>query len=365
MSIKITYIITSLGIGGAENMLYKLLKYTDRKEFVPSVICLTSEADLLASIQSLGIEVFVLPFQNRWYNLPFITFECHRVLHKLRPDIVHTWLYHANLLGGIATCFLPHRPIIVWNIRNTLSGVTSWSQKAFFLLIKIASRFIPNYIVSCAQKGAEEHHKAGFLQKIKVIHNGFVDNNSVVFESRTVMRIGMIARFTPEKDHYTFLKAVYLFLQKNTNCRFVLIGKGCNSENPQLQKWLSQLELSEYVELHEAQISLDKLLNTLDIFTLSSYSEGFPNVIGEAMMKGIPCVCTNAGDAQILVGKSELIVPTQNPKALAEAWLSVLSMPLEKRIELGLDLRQRVLAHFHISKIAHQYDEWHWSLLYP
>jgi glycosyltransferase involved in cell wall biosynthesis len=77
------------------------------------------------------------------------------------------------------------------------------------------------------------------LQKIKVIHNGFVDNNPIVLENRTVMRIGMIARFTPEKDHYTFLKAAYLFLQKNTNCRFVLVGKGCNSENPQLQKWLA------------------------------------------------------------------------------------------------------------------------------
>lgn len=365
MSIKITYIITSLGIGGAENMLYKLLKYSNRKEFTPSVICLTSEADLLASIQSLGIEVVVLPFQNRWYNLPFITFECHHVLRQIRPDIVHTWLYHANLLGGIATFFLPYRPVIVWNIRNTLSGVTSWSQKTFFLLIKIASRFIPDYLLSCSQRGAEEHHQAGFCQEIKVIHNGFVDNRLVALQNHVVMRVGMIARFTPEKDHYTFLKAVNLFIQKNTNCRFVLVGKGCNAANLRLQEWIDQFEINEYIELHEAQSTLDEILETFDIFTLSSHSEGFPNVVGEAMMKGIPCVCTDAGDAQILVGKSELIVPIQSPEALAEAWLSVLSMPLEKRIELGLDLRERVLAHFHITKIAQQYDDWHLSLLYP
>lgn len=365
MPIKITYIITSLGIGGAENMLYKLLKYTNRKKFIPSVICLTSEADLVASIQSLDIDVFVLPFQNRWYNLPFIAFECHRILRKLRPDIVHTWLYHANVLGGLAAYFLPHRPVIVWNLRNTLSGVTSWSQRAFFLLVKICARFIPHYILSCSQRGAEEHQLAGFRQKIKIIHNGFVYNHQVIHKNHSIKRIGMIARFSPEKDHYTFLKAVYFFLQKNTNCRFVLVGKGCYSNNLQLQEWIKQFHLGKYVELHEAQSNLDEILNTLDIFTLSSYSEGFPNVIGEAMMKGIPCVCTDAGDAQILVGKSALIVPIQNPKALAEAWLSVLSMPLEKRVELGLDLRERVLEHFHISKIAQQYDDWHWSLLYP
>lgn len=365
MPIKTTYIITSLGIGGAENMLYKLLKYTNRKKFSPSVICLTSEADLATSIQALGIEVFVLPFQNRWYYLPFITFACLRVLRQLRPEIVHTWLYHANLLGGIAAYFLPNRPVVVWNLRNTLSGVTSWSQKAFFILLKITSHFIPDYIVSCSKKGAEEHNKAGFRQKIKVIPNGFVDNTLVTLQHRAIMRIGMIARFTPEKDHFTFLKAVFLFLQKNPHGRFILVGKGCNTANTQLQEWIEQFDLNQYVELHEAQISLDDILNTFDIFTLSSYSEGFPNVLGEAMMKGIPCVSTDAGDAAILMAKPQLIVPSKSPEALAEAWLSVLSIPFEKRIELGLDLRKRVLEHFHIANIAQQYDDWHLSLLYP
>ncbi|MDI9866236.1 glycosyltransferase [Flectobacillus sp. DC10W] len=365
MPIKITYIITSLGMGGAEMMLYKLLKYTDLKTIRPTVICLTAEADLIKPIQSLGIEVIVIPYQNRWYNLPLIFFRCHLILRKLCPDIVHTWLYHANVLGGLGAYLLRSRPIIVWNIRNTLSGVTSWSQKAFFLIVKICTHFIPNHILSCSQRGAQEHHLAGFRQKIKVIHNGFLDKPQVMLNNRSIKRIGMIARFTPEKDHYTFLKAVNLFLQKNTQCRFVLVGKGCSTDNHQLQKWIKQFHLSEYIELHEAQISLDDILTTLDIVTLSSYSEGFPNVVGEAMMKGIPCVCTDAGDALILVGKSELIVPIRHPEALAEAWLSVLSMPLDKHLELTLCLRARVLEYFHISKIAHQYNEWHLSLLYP
>lgn len=362
MPIKITYIITGLGLGGSENMLYKLLRYSDKNCITSSLICLTKESDLAEKIQSCGIDVTVLPYENRWYNLPIMLVRCVVILRKLRPDIVHTWLYQANVVGGLAAYFLHNRPITIWNLRNTVSGVSNASQKIFFTLVRLCSHFIPDHILSCSQRGAQEHNGVGIRQKIAIIHNGFEEKVLSKLSDRNIKKIGIVARFTPEKDYHTFLKAASYLHKSYPNCQFLLVGKGCNSSNIFFQKWILEYELCNCIELIEPPVDIDAILEDLDIFTLSSYSEGFPNVIGEAMTKGIPCVSTDAGDAAILIDNPELIVPIHNPEMLALAWEKVLLMPLSERIALGLSLRKRIYQHFLIDDIVNQYDEWHKNL---
>jgi glycosyltransferase involved in cell wall biosynthesis len=175
--------------------------------------------------------------------------------------------------------------------------------------------------------------------------------------------IGMIARYHLVKDHATFLEAASLLLKSHNQVHFVLAGSGVDMNNAQLRELLSRYDMSPHVHLLGHRKDIARLSAAMDIVSLSSYCEGFPNAIGEAMACGVPCVATNVGDSALVVGDTGLIVPPRDPYALADAWKELIDMGIEHRQTLGMRARQRVVEKFSLDTIASQYETLYTELL--
>ena len=366
--LKVVHIITGLYVGGAETMLYKLLSEMDHDRFQNVVVSLLEIGPIGKQIQALGIPVYSLGMK-RGLVTPGQFAALWRVLHRERPSIVQTWLYHADLLGLLAGR-LARVPHIVWNLRcadilGYTSANTSWVLRACALL----SRW-PDAIISNSHAGKAIHASAGYrARRWVVIPNGFdLARFKPDSEARASVRrelgicpedavIGTVARFDPAKDYTTFLRAALRLLDSNQHVSFVLVGRGVVPSNPHLQEILGSNEAHHRTHMLGVRTDVPRLLAALDIFTCSSASEGFANVIGEAMACGVPCVVTDVGDSARIVGDTGRVVAPRDPGALAAAWESLLRAGPQARQQLGARARQRVEQHYSLEAVTRMYEE--------
>ena len=263
--IRICHIITGLGQGGAENMLYNLLKYTNRNQFIPSVVSLLPDGTLSDPIRALDIRVETLNM-GRGIPSPFKIAELKKILKINHIDVVQCWMYHANLLGGIAARLLSIPPI--WNIRhsNLENAVNKKNTLRIVHLCAKLSPYIPQKIIYCAQKARTVHEKIGYAaDKSIVIPNGFeISRFCPAPEARVSLReelglspesllIGLVARFDPQKDHASFFQAANLLLEKIKNTKdvhFILCGTGVSNDNPAIVELIpEELRLSGQLHL--------------------------------------------------------------------------------------------------------------------
>jgi glycosyltransferase involved in cell wall biosynthesis len=365
---KVTHIITSLDIGGAEMMLYRLLEHIDRDRFESRVISLVQMGVVGARIRALGIPVQSLEMRPGRPSLRALS-QLIRILRQECPNIIHTWMYHADLLGGL-TGFLTGTPVI-WGIHNTSldpAVVKTGTMRVVQINARL-SKWIPRRIIVCSNDARNQHTRIGYSSKIFVtIPNGFdldiFSPNAAAYSSlrrelnigQDDFLIGLVARFDPLKDHQTFIKAADLFLNKHPQTHFLLCGGGISWQNENLKIWINSAGTPSNFHLLGPRNDIPYIMNGLDINTLSSLAEAFPNVIGEAMACGIPCVATNVGDTAYLIGDTGISVPPKEPQALAEGWGQLLSMSPEERHALGERARQRIQQNFGITQIAQRYE---------
>ena len=366
--IKLMHIITDLDIGGAEMMLYKLLSHMDQKNFMNSVVSLKPMGPLSEPIKSLGIAVYDLKM-DRPASIARGFFQLLKLILTWKPEVVQTWLYHADLVGFL-TARVARIKNVVWNIRCSnmqlehYAGATSWTVKLCSILSPFPRAVITNSYF------AEEHHKGlGYKPKgFFVIPNGF-DTNAFSPDAEAKRRlsrelgigedrrlIGLVARFDPMKDHKTFLAAASQVSARHSDVVFVLAGEGVEVQNKRLFQWVREARLGTRIYLLGCRTDIQTIMASMDIACSSSYGEGFSNVIGEAMSCGVPCVVTDVGDSARIVGETGRVVPPRNPDALAEAILELLELPGEERRGLGGLARDRIRKHYSIDKIATDYE---------
>jgi glycosyltransferase involved in cell wall biosynthesis len=169
--------------------------------------------------------------------------------------------------------------------------------------------------------------------------------------------IGLVARYDPMKDHETFLRAASLLIRREPRARFVLVGRGVDERNEALVGAMRSLGLNSAVHLLGERRDVPMVMAALDLFSLSSaFGEGSPNVVGEAMACGVPCVVTNVGDAARIVGETGRVVPPRSPEALADAWWNLLALGAGERARLGVAARRRIEAGFALPNIVVQYE---------
>lgn len=366
---KILHIITTLDVGGAEMMLYKLLMGMDRREFSNNVICLVYPGPVAEKIGGLGV-----PVESLWLNHGMVTphaiLRLTKLFRVLKPDIVQTWLYHSDLLG-LLTARAIGKAKVIWNIRcsnmemERYGRSTAWTVRFCALL----SHF-PACVISNSYEARRVHLKMGYRPKVfKIIPNGFdLEMFRPDPETRRTVRksigipddsicIGMVARFDPKKDHLTFLRSASRILKKGVNASFVLCGEQVDEENRMLSKWLSDLELEGHVHLLGRRDDIPNILKALDLMVSSSaFGEGFPNVIGEAMACCVPCVVTDVGDSRKIVGAFGEVVPPRNPSALATKIFELVSLPWAQQHKLGLLARERIEEKYSIERITVEYE---------
>ncbi len=369
MMTKIVHIITGLGTGGSEMMLYKLLSGSDRQRFSHSVISMIDEGTLGNKMKAIGVPVYTLDMK-RFIPSPAAMLRLLRMIRTIQPDIIQGWMYHGNLLSLIASKLTNRRVYVMWNIRQSLYSL-SYEKRLTRLIIKcgaLLSRQVTRILYNSTT--SSKHHKAfGYCDdKSIVIPNGFdidifapSDEGSrtvraaLGFDSDTLL-IGLIGRYHPMKDHSTFLKAASLLLAKNIEAHFVLAGEGIHINNVQLRTEIERLEITSKTHLLGERNDIPQLIAALDIAVSSSYNEGFPNVIGEAMSCAVPCVVTDVGDSAMIVGDSGIVVSPRDPKALSDAIYDLASMRAQERRYLGNKARQRICENFSLESVVKKYE---------
>lgn len=372
--LKIIHIITSLGVGGAEKSLLKLLKDLPREEFESEVMCLTKFEKVGLELQAIGIPVRTLDLSRGSVSVAAF-FRLSKWLRKANPDVVQTWMYHADLMGGIAAVFA-RVPRIVWNIRHGNLDRTA-NKKMTVLVARVCamlSRLVPDRIVCNSRNAQTLHIEIGYdAKRFVTIPNGFdIEKFYLDPQARIAMRrewgiddslplVGLVSRFDDLKDIPTFLKAAGIASQ-NSPMRFVLCGRGQARENEILRSMLKSTACAERVLLLGERDDVKDVINGLDVLTLTSKGEGFPNILGEAMACEVPCVATNAGDAAFLMGETGKIVPVGDAQALAEAWQQSISTKAEERRALGMEARKRILNEFSQRATTQRYRALYWEL---
>ena len=364
---KITHIITGLEDGGAEHTLFKICRYDSKNKH--TVISLTGKGKYFSQLTKLGIKVYCLDVKFfSFYQFYFLI----KLIRFLNPDIVQTWLVHADFFGGIAAR-LAGIKCVVWNIRYTNFKITK-TKLTTILIIKILaiiSSFIPKFIIINSKRAKEIYEFTGYdKKKLKLIPNGYdLSILKISAEKKNVFRkkfnikkkvklIGNVARYHPKKDHLNLLKALSLISAKKKNFYCILVGSDVNKNNRKLISEIEKLNLTKHVKLLDKKDNILGVMNALDIYVQSSsYGEGFPNVVAEAMACGSPCVATNVGDASFIIGNTGWIVQPNDSLRLSEeieeALYEMKTKEWNKKIILA---RERVKSKFELNKMIKSYN---------
>ncbi len=371
---KIVHIITGLGDGGAENVLFKICKYDIKNKHF--VISLKGPGKYFSLIKKLGVKVYCL--NMKFYSLNKF-FYLIKLLYDLKPNIVQTWLVHADFLGSIAAR-LAGIDKILWNVRysNIKLGKAKLTTIIIIKLLSILSYIIPKCIVSVSKKAEKIYEVVGYNKKIfKFIPNGYdfsilkVNNKKKLnFKKKIKIKknipiIGKVARYDPQKDHFNLLNALFLIKSKNINFFCVLVGSNINNNNLELISEIKRLNLSKSVKLLGQTKNIQQVMNGLDIHVLSSsYGEGFPNVVAESMACGTPSIVTDVGDSSLIVGSTGWVVPPNDSIKLANAIKKAINerdtVKWKKRCNKA---RLRIKENYSISKMINLYNKV-WSSVY-
>lgn len=362
---KVCHVITGLEVGGAELALCGLVEALSEPENV--VVALRGPSVLSARVAELA------PLSHLHMNpgraTPGDVLRLRNVLRRHQPDVIHAWMYHANLVTSLAMSGL--RTPVIWGIHHSLSDLASEKRKTRVVIRANAwlSRS-PMRIRYVSTLAAKQHAQFGFSsRRALVIPNGY-DTDKLVPDpaARAQVRrelgidpdalvIGMVARVHPTKDHGNFLEAAARFLTEHPGTVFVLVGEGASDRNPPLRASIERLGLQPHVRLCGKRDDIPALDAAFDIATLSSRGEAFPNAVAEAMACGTPCVATDVGDAALIIGKTGVVVPPRDAAALSRGWARLASLAQPERQALGLRARQRIIECFARKTIARRFVE--------
>lgn len=369
--IKILHLITDLDTGGAEVMLTKLVSYMNKARFTNVVVSMTDNGTLGNKIEQMGIKLYTLKMTRGVPN-PLSLYKFYKIIQAEKPDIIQTWLYHADLLGYLITRL--YRKPLIWNIRCSDMNLNKYSFLTR-LVLKFCIEFssYPASVIVNSYTGKGAHESLGYRpRQWRILPNGFELerfqlNPSSANKMRTelgigedVFVIGLVGRDDPMKDYNNLVQAAGNIIDKikiDTKILFVLAGRGLNKDNKELMQLLFRYEVTSYFYLLGEHNNIPELMTIFDLFCSSSLSEGFPNVIGEAMAAGIPCVVTDAGDSALIVGDTGKVVPVASPIDLSQAIIFFYEIGNMARREMGMRARKRIEDNFDIRDIASQYEK--------
>lgn len=367
---RIVHVIPRLEVGGAERMLLEISSRLERSSFDQRVISLADRGPLAEPLEDAGVPVDAAGL-DPWFPNPIALARLVRLLRDARPDLVQTWLYKADLLGGLASLLTGRVPLL-WNVRQTALepvGRLRTNIATASACARLSGR-LPTLIVCASEEAARAHAAMGYRSdKLRVVPNG-VDTDR--FRPDPVARarvraelglperaplVGLVARFDPQKDHATFAAAARLILDTVPEARFALCGRRISWDNVELVRLLDDAGIRGSVLLLGVRPDIPAITAALDLAVSSSaFGEAFSVATLEAMATGVPCVATDAGNARSLIGSTGRVVPTRDPTALAVDILELLRLPEIVRREIGISARQRVETQYSIDTAVRRYE---------
>ncbi len=371
---KICHIITDLDVGGAEYMLKRLLEHQikDLDSFV--VISLTGLGKIGEQLRNQGVAVYTLNMSGK-LAFPFAFWRLRKLLRQLKPELVQTWMYHADLLGGLAAYSCGIRRI-VWGIHCSRLPIGRPLTKIVMMCCAKMSTWLPTRILCVAEAAKQNHIKYGYSSgKMLVIPNGF--SAAILTKTAGQLKplltpygitpdnfvVGCVGRFHPDKGQDILLQTIKQVAQQVPRVKFVLAGRECDAGNDELIELVRRFDVSDQIVLLGERDDIPYLLPEFDLFCMPSRSEAFPVALGEAILAGVPCVATNVGDAMELGGDEVVYVEPSNVDALAAAIVNLSQQSSEELAKKSLLGRQRIQALFSIENVSQRYNAVYLDLL--
>lgn len=375
-SLRVMNLITSLNIGGAQMHLYKTVTRFEPKKIASMVVSLVPPGKIGKLLEEKGIPVLNLGMQKGRPNLRALR-RLQGLIKRFRPHILQTYLYHADLLGYLAGRWAGV-PVILWNLQQSHMDFSQYSPTTDFT-VRICARLSQRVkkILVNSYAGFKAHALQGYDEtRMVIMPNGYELNRfrphresylevrqEVGFAHETPL-VGMLARFDPQKDHAVFLQAAQQVLARHPEACILMGGNGVTANNPAFAALLRESPLPmERLRFLGERTDMPRLLAALDVFVSSSaFGEGSPNVIGEAMACGVPCVVTDVGDSAFIVGETGLVVQPRQPQDLSRAIEEALSWPAAERASRGQAARARIQQKFDINRIVQELESFYLDL---
>lgn len=360
---RVVHVIVGLGRGGAERALSRLVEAQRlSSEYEHIVISLTDLGCYGEPIRAMGIPVHALGMKGA-LGLPVVLPRLVKLLRVLRPDILQTWMYHADLIGGIAARFAGRIPVL-WGIRSfDLKRGAKLPTRIVQRLCALMSAWLPTLILCVAEASRRNHIALGYDERrMRVIPNGFDENPpDITFSDIVSLRsehgcgggdvvVGCVGRFHPAKDHRNFVDAAALLAEKYPAVKFMMVGPDLNLHNEKLLSWIDGHGLRDRFVLLGERADIPLCMSAMDIFCSPSRTEAFPQVVGEAMLMGCPCVVTDVGDTAFVVGDTGVIVERENASALADGLAQLLRLSQSQREARGQIAQERIRSEFSLSR---------------
>jgi glycosyltransferase involved in cell wall biosynthesis len=357
--LKILFLSRQLNIGGAERQLVTLANELAARGHEIVIASYYPGGALSEMIDPRRIKVISYEKKSRW-DLFTLLFKTLKIVRDEQPTVLHGWMHTQNVVATVAKVLNP-KVTMVWAVRaSNLEEHLDWAEKLTIWLQARLSSFATRITVN-SMAGLEYAAKGGLpREKMMFVPNG-IDTNTFYpnDEERRRVRaqwnlgddvkiVGNISRFDPIKNHKMFLKAAAGVAAGRPDVRFVCVGHGKESYLQELKQLARTLGLDGKVHWIQAQSEVRAVYNAIDVFCSSSVSEGFPNVIGEAMACGRHCVVTDVGDSALVVGDTGIVVPSDNAQAMSAGLLD----RINASETMNLRARQRILENFTVAHLG-------------
>lgn len=369
--IQVMHVVTWLDVGGAETVLARLVAGGAAGAVSHGVVSLKPGGALRARLEADGIPVRDLGIE-RTRDAPGGLARLAAAIRGARPAVVHSWLYHADLLAALALALSGRRRAtrLIWGVRCSdmdMGRYARGSRLVLKLLPRLSRR--TDLVLCNSEAGRAVHERLGYRPaRWRVVPNGVdLERFRPRPDERAAVRaelglggehfvVGMCARVDPMKDHATFVKAAAAFAGTAPEARFVLIGGGTDEPGSALERTIATAGLSGRFVCLGVREDIPRLHAALDVATLSSaFGEGFPNVLAEAMACSVPCAATDVGDSAAIVGNTGLVVPPRDPETLAAAWAQLRSEGRGARAARGAEARRRIAERYSLAAMIDAY----------
>jgi glycosyltransferase involved in cell wall biosynthesis len=376
----VLHFIPSIGGGGAENFMRNLVRgMAQRGQWRTVIVAVKvgNHANFAQELCALGVTLHDL--NSDALLKPSVWLALRRLISQEQPDVIQTWMHHADFIGGIAALSAGYKNVL-WGVRATEvhrnPGDSALKTALFHKALGWSSRVVPRRILSNSEAAVAVHARMGFPQaKMQVIPNG-VDAQRFRpdAELRSTVRaelalpddapvVGFVGRFHPVKDLPLFFRTAGLVQQQYPELHLLLCGGVATELQPEARALYEALPRPEQVRFVPFGASTQRYYPAMDAFSLTSSSEAFPNVVLEAMASGLPCATTAAGDCATMLADLGHVVPTGDSAALAAAWSQLLATPAAERNALGLKGRERVLERYTPERAVESFQKVYESFL--
>ncbi len=377
--VKIAYVIGSLATGGAERQLLELLKHLDRSRFDASLVLFdaktASQAEgLVSQVFSLGIPATnnARPTIQRAMLISAALLRLLRHFNRLRPDIVHAILPTACVLAGPAAK-AARVPIVIGSRRSLPSQYRS-DDRLPAAVEKFSMRFLDQMLGNSTAVTRTIVHDDGYpSQRAETIYNGvdtvrFKRSNSRHWRKTMGWRpehvvFGTVANFFPYKRHIDVVEAAAVLRMPFPQARFVLVGQDRGSM-PKVRARIAELKLEDVITIVPGTGTPEDVFAAIDVYLCPSATEGFSNVLLEAMASGRPVIATEVGGNTELVHnrKNGFIVPVESPRSIVEAAASFLG-DAALIASAGAESRALVERNFSVTRMVERYHQLYSDLL--